>query len=588
MNRRLPLILVCLILIVTVAAPISAQEAASPAASMPESAFLYAEMQVSAEAEVQKMVQALSALTGSIDSSAQFAIVHLDSLTSMLLPGVSFADDVEPWLGDTIGYALFNEEGGGSRILLVFPAFDEAALAEHQAALTANLDEIEGDGDVKFYTLNFDFQMAILSDAVLIGTEDALRAALAVRNGEPSLMETDTYQRIWAQLPPDAALKFAVNGDPMREAFSTANPDLFGYIIEVAMRFNPATSETENALINADWYGGLGGSLDMIDNRLEFTGVALANGDIPAPELSSETAGAALLDYIPADAVLVFDSYDLSLVSIIGGLAVVGPAVNDQFNFIVQNLTAPPDPDKVNDQFNFIVQNLTAPPDPDKDAPQPPPLPPIEDLYAQFQPQLTQMEMVLGMDTEEVFETLSGEYAIVILPQGGESVIEGGLNAMAYAAWLQTSDPARVIGLFDTITEFLASFGSGSSEGIERQVESLSNGGEVITWHNEGFPELTRHGTLSDDVAFITFSEGLPNNALGRGNGVLTQSEKFPSDVIEGFGSGNEALLYVDMQEIGWLFLPNAADSIDSIAAAFDVREDGVFVLRVSLSFAEQ
>jgi hypothetical protein len=567
MKHRLPLILVCLTLIITIAAPASGQASPNPASFVPQDAALYAEFQVSAEAELQQMVQTLSALTGSIDSSAQFALVSLDSVISIVLPGVSFTDDVEPWLGDTVGVAYFNGERApsGPRMLLVFPAADEAALAAHRNALIADLDESAGEGDVKFYTLNFDMQMAILSDTVLIGTEAEVRAALAVHTGEPSLMENDSFARLWSQLPTDAALKFSINTGSLRDT-SIPNPNIFRYVIEVILRFNPATSDTEAALTNADWYGGLGGALDLRGNQVELTAVALANADSPAPQLSSETAGAGLLDYVPDDAVLVFDSYDVSLVSIIGGLAVVGPAVNDQFNFIVQNLNAPPDPDKAPSE--------------------PPPLPPIDDLYADFQPQLTQVEMVLGMDAAGVFETLSGEYAIALLPEEGESMSEGGLSVISGAAWLQTSDTADVIDLLDAGVQFLPT--GGSAVAAEREVESLSNGGEVITWQKEGIPAVLSYGTLSEEVAFIAQQEVAPMvTDMALGGDTLPQSEKFPRDIIDDFGMGNEALLYVDLQALGPLVFPNAAGAMDSLAAAFDVRDDGLFLLHMTLSFAD-
>lgn len=550
--------------------PAGAQDSVSPAELVPANIAAYIEVQTGAEADFREIVRILARLTDDPNPEAQVEEITLENAVAQILPGVDYNEAVAPWLGETIGFAAFTGEASFdfAQGVMIAPASDPAALASSRDALVADLTELSTQGEATIYELASGSRLAVLPNAVVLGTPDEVEAVLAVQAGAPSLARNDAFNNVWAALPADAPMKFSFSGEELRAEARPEDLLNFSRTIEILFRINPVTSEMEQALLTADWFGGFGGAIALVDNRLDFTGVYVINAQYAAPTLPTDSAGAALFPYIPGDAVLVLDSYDAtSVIMGVGGVVLLGPAIQNVFDSIVTQLENP---------------SMTPPP-----TPTPRPTPTVDEIFdEQIEPLYTQVEAFVGTDIEELFSLLSGEYALAIF--GGLEGTLMGSDTMGLTAglWLQTSDPERVIELLDTSLERALAM-AGGSNAPERREETLNNR-QVVIWSDPTMGDVIAYGILSDDVVFLTVGETAPIiTQAALGDGVLPQSATFPGDLIESWGSGQEGVLYMDANTMGMLYAEPTLSKLESLVVSVDAQANGVFVMHLAMTPAE-
>jgi hypothetical protein len=98
------------------------------------------------------------------------------------------------------------------------------------------------------------------------------------------------------------------------------------------------------------------------------------------------------------------------------------------------------------------------------------------------------------------------------------------------------------------------------------------------------------YGILPESILFITTESSLSTVLAGASDETsIRQSETFPGELYGSFGTGQDALLYVDLS--GYAALMNvpadAAPQIGRMILSLDVAANGVVLARASLTPAQ-
>lgn len=142
----------------------------------------------------------------------------LFNLGRLDLESASFTDLTLPWLDDEIivGYAAFGQNfvAADAQSLLILPARDPfQATATLRPVLDAQDNLTRGDiGSVRAY-FGDQTAIAIAPEAVLIGQEALIRAALAVRDGAPALTDAGEHDVVIDALPEAAITAYLAGED---------------------------------------------------------------------------------------------------------------------------------------------------------------------------------------------------------------------------------------------------------------------------------------------------------------------------------------------------------------------------------------
>jgi hypothetical protein len=171
-----------------------------PAALVPAQAPLYAEATVRPEDAVRSGAQAaLRKILHTNDPGAAIA----KALEGGPGKGLSFKDDIEPWLGDKVAAAVTSLRGRkDADYVIVIDSRDDAkagaALAKQQAAaVTRSYKGVDYRFDGKDHTA-----AAVVDHHVVIGTEAGLRASIDASNGD-SLAGANGLQAVRAKVASD-------------------------------------------------------------------------------------------------------------------------------------------------------------------------------------------------------------------------------------------------------------------------------------------------------------------------------------------------------------------------------------------------
>jgi hypothetical protein len=546
--------------------PVGAQsDMFDPAAYMGANVVLYVEMQIddAGRADFEQLVTGLQSVVGATEMNT----LSIEAMIGGNIPGVSFDDHVAPWIGDRVGggagYApdtLTNFED----IMIVLPIADADAFAASQDLLTAELTEASsGDGFTLYETDGF-MEVAILTDAVVVGTPGVLDRAQAAQAGE-SLADDARFNRIRAELPQPALAMVYVGADGLRESVGEEGIALMNDGIELATILNPGESEFEAALNSIDWIDGIGAAVEVNDTRIDFTSVVALDATYAEPELPTASAGTRLLNEIPGDSIMYFGSYNGGVNYSVVALALLGPAIGNIFETIVASLESGATP---------------AP------TPTPPPTPTVQERADEIRTEINGMLALVGTNLDELAGLLSGEYAVAIFPGLEGTTIGAQLNGLGGAQWVNTSDPARLIEILET---GLTLMNQTSGDEAESRTETFNNV-EVTIWGDESLGDVLSYGVLDDDVVFAALGDGSIVTQASLGDGVLPQSSRFPQDIVDEYGTGLDALLYVDLQAVAAIApMPDAdMSALDLLVAAFNLEADGVIRTRATLLLAEE
>jgi hypothetical protein len=560
--------------------PVRAQ-AVDPATFAPESAAMYAEIRVdeNLESDLQELARIGAALSGeSPDEIAE--MISFDEALEQVAPGVTFEEDILPWLGDSAGVFVVGDMNQPDPDAAVILPVTDAAAAEAFVSeqLTEAFPDISREGDVSIHS-NDTYQVVTTPEHILFGTPTAVATVLAVRQGTSAALATDeAFLTTRAALPSDPFAWAYISGRYIDEQ-STAMQQMnnYGYggvpgfneLFEAAMRLHPAESAMEDAILGFPALNGLAFAFEFDDTRLDVTSVISMKAEYPAPTLPTTTAGTTLLPYIPANAYTVLASYDLTAtLGVSGGWAgfffLLGPSIGSIFDSVVFELENP-------------GQATPTPPP----TPTPIPTPTANDLVTEAQPYVQQAEALLGIGLEELYGLISGEYALAAFPVDNPAT-----ENLGFALWLQTDDPARLSQVVDSGMSLLSMQMASSSTSIERTEENVS-GLDLVVWTIPDMNDGLVYGELAEGVFVLALKSSL--NAVissSRGDGVLSQSRNWPADIVAGYGDGVEALFYMDISGVMKLNpQPQTGDSpIAAVVANLDFRDNGLFVSQTTLT----
>lgn len=256
---------------------------ADPASLVPTSAPVYAEAVVRPDGDLRSAVERVSQKLLHQDAGA--AIVQkLDE--SLREEGLTYAHDIQPWLGDRVGLAVTGiaRDGRSPEMVAILASNDTDAARD---ALAKAKDTIGREYHDVAYRYDRDDQSAagVVGDAVVLGDERAFKAAVDAHAGD-SLADSDRYKKAHDEVS-DSGLGF-VYLDPDRA-------------IDLLARASGEAATTQIKTLRQSLLGSgvqsVVASLDVEDDALRVSGAAIG---AKAPEGKGDAAGA--LKKAPADA----------------------------------------------------------------------------------------------------------------------------------------------------------------------------------------------------------------------------------------------------------------------------------------------
>jgi hypothetical protein len=257
-----------------------------PATVAPADAPLYGSAAAKPEGEVKEGIEgALGRLTGSDDPGGMIRDAIAAEIDSDDSP-VSFEEDIEPWLGERMGFFLTEVSGDDGEGALAVASTDTGASEETIAKLAEDEDSVREESyeGVDYRIDDEDFAVGIVEDFVVAGTEQGFQDAVDAANGE-SLADNSDATEALDEAPDDNF--FEIYAD-------------VGGLIEIAEQSGALSARDKRSI--EQQYGSLG------------EGPAVAWGEASeeaiAFEVSASSSGEAestdLVSTLPADAWFAF------------------------------------------------------------------------------------------------------------------------------------------------------------------------------------------------------------------------------------------------------------------------------------------
>ena len=575
--------LLCALVLLSFAMPAAAQGGADPANFLPATVSQYFELSTG-HADLEQLRHLLQAIAGFASSEPSdgdiLDRVILGSAPGLTYIGIDSVEDIISWTGENTGVGFYYNGDPDPAVTLVFPISDTEGAQTFVDNMIAEAETLQTSGLAELYDLGSGFTLAISDDVIWLGTLYAIEQSISgLEDG--TLADADWYNNVKNQLPAYPLVSGYVNGEwvvarvAQQEAMSSPDVPSAAVLMETILRIHPAESAMEEALLQFPPFIGAGFAMDYADGRLDVTGAAVLDATYPAPTLTTETAGVGLLDVIPADSVLVFDTYDASVLSgFVGYLALIGPAIGNIFDEIVSGLQNPGVP--------------TPTPTP---TPTPLPPPTADDLIAQAQPIIQQAESMLGISLEELYSLINGELAIALFPSNAPLSTSdiGALVTPGFALYLQTSDTERLLEVIDKSTEsfsLLMNSPFSTAPAIQFEIETIDGVEVTYVGVEDGFIRAA-YGILDGDILFVTIEPYLETVLDAAGDDTsITQTRAWHNDVYESFGTGQEALLFLDISKylsITWSPYNTATPpDIGQLLITTDFADNGVFLLHAA------
>jgi uncharacterized protein DUF3352 len=236
--RRL-LLLLALLGAAVAAAGCGSDKASGPAALAPAKAVFYAEATLAPEGEQKRAVESLIAKFPGSGSPGQRIQALLESVFRETRTGLSFEQDVKPWLGDKAAFfaggpardgdlqdgaflIATNDEGKTN------DALDRAGKGAKQRSYKGHdYRLITKPGVTRVYTDASDQVAAgVVKGFLVVGSEAGFKQAVDVADGDTSLDGADDFDQALADVPDDRLGFFYFNGKALVES-ANAVPDAF-------------------------------------------------------------------------------------------------------------------------------------------------------------------------------------------------------------------------------------------------------------------------------------------------------------------------------------------------------------------------
>jgi hypothetical protein len=296
MLRAVALRFSCAVLALTAAA--CGQSASSrdgdPASLVPASAPVYA--QVAVQPSGQRRDDALAAAGKLLrtDDPAGKLRELIDKQLAEEDAGVTWERDFAPWLGEEAGVWATNLEGERATYAVIVSTKDAEAAKAALPRLRGRAKEFSKHthGGVE-YEIDEESSTAyaIVDDFVVIGSEDALKRTIDMRDGGETLADSDRYTNAMDDLANDRLGQFYVDSKAL---------------VDAALKQDPASAqelEQFKAFLPFDKLGPIAGSLQATGDSVAVDTVLTGLPDGPLRALNQLfSGGTELMPALPGDA----------------------------------------------------------------------------------------------------------------------------------------------------------------------------------------------------------------------------------------------------------------------------------------------
>jgi hypothetical protein len=348
-----------------------------------------------------------------------------------------------------------------------------------------------------------------------------------------------------------------INGDWTSDYLGDEMIEFFDHFAELAFRTHADESLLETTLLQTRWIDSFGMAVEADSDHIDLTTATVLDAEYPEPALPTASAGEGLFPYFPDDTLVIFSSYGLPL-----NLKVVDTLYLQPLNDLMAR---------------DLVYDLLASPRPGQQ-----PTPTTPEVLAQGDTLYHQYEQMLGTKISEVFELVSGEYAITLFSNSNELSLLSSAYVPTGAFYLHTDQPIRVLEILDTLVNNL---NLTSPEGWIQLIrrEEMFNGVNVVIWQSRNYQKVLAYGALSEEVVFITNMPDPAYITTVRDNTMLVNTAHWPADVISSYGEGQDALFYFKFDEE----FSDLTSQVNSLILTVDVEADGVFITHTTFFINE-
>src|SRR5215218_6586400 len=175
----------------------------SGAASLaPADAVIYGEATLDPSEDQQAAINSLIEKFPGEGSAGERIRGLLEKAFSESDTGLSYADDIEPWLGDQAGFFVSSLSPGsdGSGAFMIATDDEGKAGDAIEKAAKANDGKAASYKDHDYYVIS-DGAAGVVDGWVVLGTERGFKSAVDTAEGGPTLEEDDAYTKALADAP---------------------------------------------------------------------------------------------------------------------------------------------------------------------------------------------------------------------------------------------------------------------------------------------------------------------------------------------------------------------------------------------------
>jgi hypothetical protein len=292
--RPLTLLVTVLSLFAVAVAGCGNDEAASSADSLvPAAAVMYGEMTLAPDGDQQKAIDTIvSRFPGEGSAGERIRGLVEDALAESDTP-LSYKNDVEPWLGDEAGFFVSAPSGDGeleSGAVMIAADDEDAARDAFEKAVKGDSRERSYKDTDYLLSTGDDTAGGVFDGFLVLGTEQAVRAAIDTADGGSPLADEDSFKDATGDIAEDRLGFVYLNSPKLFDATRQAGGgeaieslrDLFKepYVTTVAAEQDGVVFEGDAPESLSKVVPFLGQGSDLIDELPGDSWLALAQPDL--------------------------------------------------------------------------------------------------------------------------------------------------------------------------------------------------------------------------------------------------------------------------------------------------------------------
>jgi hypothetical protein len=192
--RKLAVLLAALSTAALLAVGCGNDEAASSASSLaPASSLIYGEVNLKPEGAQKEAVDTIVSKFPGEGSAGDRLKALVDRALRDSDTGISYEDDVEPWLGDEAAFFVFGKQMNQNALLLAADDEDKAQEALEKSAEGKVTKKTYRDVEYVMDEAEETNTGAVFDGFVVLGTEGGVKAAIDTSKGDSPLVDSDDY-----------------------------------------------------------------------------------------------------------------------------------------------------------------------------------------------------------------------------------------------------------------------------------------------------------------------------------------------------------------------------------------------------------